>query len=144
MKRDIKRITWECEVRQTNKHETTLSPDLLQLLSVPEQAWFEIDIDFIKSLPPSNGHNTIIVLVDYYKKYGHFIVLGHPLTAQKVAQLFMSEVFKLHGLSKNIVPDQDPLFLSSFQKSLSKLNSQLQLFLPPPNQMGKHRYSINV
>lgn len=78
-------------------------------------------MDFIEGLLSSNDHNTIVVLVDRYQKYDHCMVLGHPFIAQQVAQVFMNEVFKLHGVLKNIVSDRDPLFLNSFWKSFFTL-----------------------
>lgn len=116
-----KKVTWECETWQANKHETTLTPELLQPSAILVQAWSEIAINFIESLSLSNGHNTIKVVVDRYTKYGHFMALGHPFTTRKVAQVFVNGVFKLHGVSKNIVSDHDSLFLSSFWKTFFTL-----------------------
>lgn len=47
--------------------------------------------------------------------------LSHPYTAAGVTQIFLNEIFKLHGLPKVIVSNQEPIFLSSFWKSLFEL-----------------------
>jgi hypothetical protein len=64
-------------------------------------------MDFIEGLPQSNRHNALLVVVDKFTKYGHFLPLTHPFTALTVAQLFMDNVYKLHGLPKAIISDRD-------------------------------------
>lgn len=49
------------------------------------------------------------------------ITLSHPYTAQTVAQLFLDNVFKLHGMPTIIVGDRDSLFLNTFWQELFKL-----------------------
>lgn len=53
-------------------------------------------------------------------KYGHFIALKHPYTAKDIADLFLKEVHRLHGLPKTIVIDRDPIFTSQFWQQLFK------------------------
>ncbi|GKB00087.1 putative mitochondrial protein [Tanacetum coccineum] len=60
------------------------------------------------------------VVVDRQSKYAHFLPLAHPYTASQVAQLFLDNVYKLHGLPKTIVSDRDKVFMSLFWQSLFK------------------------
>lgn len=60
-------------------------------------------MDFIEGLPVSGAVNDILVVVDKFSKFAHFIPLKHPFTAAVVAKLFMDTVFRLHGLPKTIV-----------------------------------------
>ncbi|KAK9740040.1 hypothetical protein RND81_03G006800 [Saponaria officinalis] len=53
-------------------------------------------MDFIEGLPKSQGKDTIFVVVDRLSKYAHFMLLSHPYTAEKVAQVFFDQVFRLH------------------------------------------------
>lgn len=71
-------------------------------------------MDFIDGLPKSHGHEIISVVVDRISKYGHFIPLKYPYTAQSIAKVFMDVVFKLHRPPKSIVSDRDVVFMSSF------------------------------
>lgn len=57
-----------------------------------------VTLDFIEGLPRYAGYNCILVVVDKFSKYSHFLALSHPFTALQVAQLFMNNIFKLHGL----------------------------------------------
>lgn len=47
--------------------------------------------------------------------------LTHPYIVLTVVMVFMDNVFKLHGLPKTIVSDQDPMFTSNFWKELFRL-----------------------
>ncbi|GJR78670.1 transposon ty3-G gag-pol polyprotein [Tanacetum coccineum] len=61
----------------------------------------------VYSLPNSQGKTGILVVVDRLSKYAHFIALSHPYTAKSIAQLFLDNIYKLHGLPTSIVSDRD-------------------------------------
>ena len=61
------------------------------------------------------------MIIDKFSIYGHFIPLSHPYTALSVAQLFLSNIYKLHGLPTMIISDRDRIFTSSLWKELFRL-----------------------
>ena len=69
-------------------------------------------MDFISSLPRSIGYDSILVVVDVDRmsKYNHFLLLKHPYTAWNIAEFFVKEVVRLHGIPKSILRNWD-LFL---------------------------------
>ena len=71
-------------------------------------------MDFIEGLPKSEGRDTIMVIVDCFTKYGHFITLAHPFTAQDVAKFFLDHIYKIHELLATILTDKDKVFTSLF------------------------------
>jgi hypothetical protein len=69
-----------CSTCQKNKSENIPYPGLLQPLPILEMAWQHVTMDFIVALLKSEGHDTIMVVVDKLTKYAHFISLSHPFT----------------------------------------------------------------
>ena len=85
-------------------------------------------MDFVEGLPLSNNFNAIMVVVDRFTKYAHFIPLKHPFSAAQIAKVVLDNIVKLHGLPTTIVTDRDKIFVSTFWKELFKLyDIQLQL-----------------
>nr|GEV89579.1 reverse transcriptase [Tanacetum cinerariifolium] len=87
---------------------------LLQPLPIPNGIFSDVSMDFIGGLPKVKGKDTIFVVVDRLTKYAHFVLLGHPFLAEDVAQVFIDNIYKLHGCLNSIISDRDPVFLSSF------------------------------
>ena len=83
--------------------------------------WYDISLDFIKGLPKSEGKKVILVVVDRLSKYAHFLALSHSFSALSVAQIFVNNIYKLHGVPNSIVFDRDKIFISSFWNELFKL-----------------------
>lgn len=84
------------------------------LFPVPSKPWTDISIDFIEGMSTSNHENFILVVVNRFSKYAHFIALYHPFTAQEVVTIYFSQMHKLHGLPESIINDKDSLFFSHF------------------------------
>jgi transposase InsO family protein len=81
-------------------------------------AWQSISMDFIDGLPPSGGKNCIMVIVDRFSKYAHFLPLAHPFSPLQVTKMFASQIYRLHGLSLSIVSDHDKVFTSQLWQEL--------------------------
>ena len=128
MKQDVCTFVVECDVCQCNKGEIVKSLGTLQLLPIPPSILRDISMDFITSLPKSENKSVAMVVVDRLSKYSHFCALQHPFTTSMVDQLFMDQVFKLHGMPHFIAFDRDPTFTSNFWQELFKLQgTQLHL-----------------
>lgn len=121
MAKEIQHYVRNCVTCQKSKPDLAASPGLLQPLPIPNRIWDEISMDFIEGLPSSHGKQVIFVVVDRLSKYAHFIALSHPYTALDVAQAFLDNIFKLHGMPSTIVSDRDPVFLSSVWTDLFTL-----------------------
>jgi hypothetical protein len=111
-----------CPICQQAKPERLRYPSLLQPLQTPTAAWQVISLDFVEGLPQSHGYNCILVVVDLFSKYSHFVALKHPFTALSVAKLFMIHIYQLHGLPTAMVSDRDHIFTSQLWRELFRLS----------------------
>ncbi|MDV3187742.1 MAG: hypothetical protein Q8836_02500 [Sweet potato little leaf phytoplasma] len=86
-------------------------------------------MDFITGLPrTAKGYTVIWVIIDRFTKSAHFLHGKPTYTVENWAQLYMTEIVKLHGVSVSIVSDRDPRFTSNFWRSLQRaLGTQLPL-----------------
>ena len=67
------------------------------------------------------------VIVDRLTKLAHFILLRVRCSLEKLAQLYVQEIVRLHGVPTEITSDRDPLFVSHFWQSLHEaLGTKLQ------------------
>jgi hypothetical protein len=80
-------------------------------------------MDFVDGLPQSSSVNCILVAVDRFTKYNHFLPMRHPYTTQFVAKLLLNQVYELHGLPLLIVTDHDRIFSSQFWSTQFELAS---------------------
>jgi hypothetical protein len=89
-------------------------------------------MDFITGLPTSTKKNdAIMVVVDKLSKSTHFILVKSTCKAIDIANVFLKEIFKLHGMPKEIVSDRDTKFTSNFWKSIMVgLETKFCLALP--------------
>lgn len=121
LKADIYRYVTSCKVCQECKHDNTKPSGLLNPFPIPSETWQHISMDFVEGLPKSQGYSVLWVIVDRLSKYAHFIPLKHPYTANSLAQVFMQEIYRLHGMPKTMVSDRDPIFTSNLWKEIFNL-----------------------
>jgi hypothetical protein len=122
MKQDVAAYVTKCQVCQQAKPKHSKLPDLLQPLHVPTEAWKIVSMDFIEGLRKSNHFYTILIVMDKFTKYAHFIPLSHPYTAMSIAHLYFTHIYKLHDLPQTIIFDRDRLFTSNFWQELFRLS----------------------
>lgn len=83
-------------------------------LPIPDRPWSVIGVDFIVKLPLSKGFDSIMVIVDHFSKCAHFVPANETWNADRLAEAFVAQVFRLHGLPETIVSDRGTTFMSQF------------------------------
>lgn len=93
----------------------------LLFLPVPHCPWSYLGMDFIRDLPPSDGHTYVLVVVDRFSKAWCLVPLKGLPTAMETAEILFNHVFCNFGLPKDIVSDRGPQFISSVRRSFFAL-----------------------
>ncbi|KAG8490789.1 hypothetical protein CXB51_014001 [Gossypium anomalum] len=97
MKRDISDFVSKCLVCQQVKAEHQVPSGLLQPIMIPEWKWDRITMDFVSGLPLSSSKkDTIWVIGDRLTKSAHFISVRMDYSLDKLAELYISQIVKLH------------------------------------------------
>ena len=68
--------------------------------------------------PKLQGYDSIWVIVDRVTKSAHFLHVKVNYPLYKLAELYIQEIVRLHGVLSSIVFDRDPKFTSHFWESL--------------------------
>ncbi|KAF8761052.1 hypothetical protein RHS01_00624 [Rhizoctonia solani] len=117
MKSSAKEWVECCPTCQANRraHAPAIA---LKPLEVPPFPFHTISYDFITGFPKSNGYDAVLVVIDSFSKFGHFIPTTKKVTAKGLADLFITHVWKLHGLPIKTVSDRGTTFTGKFLRAL--------------------------
>ncbi|GKU99598.1 hypothetical protein SLEP1_g12422 [Rubroshorea leprosula] len=98
MKREIARFVSQCLTCQKVKAEHQRLLGKLQPLPIPQWKWENITMDFVTGLPRTvKGNDSIWVIVDRLTKLAHFLPYRTGTSIEKLANMYMEEIVKLHG-----------------------------------------------
>lgn len=110
MVRDVKEFIGRCQTCQQVKVPSTKPHGLLQPLPIPRAIWEEVGMDFVTGLPKVAGYSVIVVVVDRLSKYCHLGAISAGYTAVTIAEYFIKQIVRLHGVPKTITSDRDKIF----------------------------------
>ena len=84
---------------------------------------------FVVGLPRSQaGHDGIWVIVDRLTKTSHFLPFKTRWFVNRLAELFISEIVRIHSVPVSIVSDRDPQFTSRFWSNFQEaLGTELHM-----------------
>ena len=78
-------------------------------------------MDFIVGLPVIGGkHDLVLVVVDQLTKSGHFLPVRTDYSLDKLVELYIREIVRLHGIPISIILDRGPRFTSRFWGKLQE------------------------
>jgi len=122
LSKDVTKFCTTCGTCQAVKPSTQRPAGLLHPLPIPSRPWESIGMDFIGPLPPSpEGYNFIWVVIDRLTSMVHLMALKTSVTATEVAERYLRDVVRLHGVASSIVSDRDPRFTSAFWAEIHRL-----------------------
>ena len=76
-------------------------------------------MNFITGLPQTQpGHDSIWVILDLLTKSAYFVPVNTRYLAGKYAELYVSQIVRLHGVLRTIISDRGPQFIAHFWEHL--------------------------
>jgi len=94
---------------------------MLTQLDILVWKWDSISMDFVTHLPRSlRKHDSIWVIVDRLTKTAHFLPIDLRISMEKLVQIYISEIVRLHGVPSSIVSEKDPKFTFRFWQTLQE------------------------
>ena len=84
----------------------------------PELPWESILLDIIGPLPKSNGFNAILSVIDWFSKMIHLIPMTTELSTKGLINIYLKQIWKLHGIPKKTTSNRGPQFTSELMKEL--------------------------
>jgi len=147
MRTTIKRYIQNCYVYCRSKASRDQINELLKSLSISEQRWQDISLNFIIDLLKSDESNAILTVIDRLSKERHYILCwsdDKETFVEQTVKLLLIWVFRTHELSRSIVFDRDSQFISIVWKSLClRLNIKMKLFIDYHSQINDQTKRAN-
>ena len=119
MKKYVSDFVTKCMVCQRVKTKHQVPLGFLQSIRIPEWKLDQITMDFMVGLPLiGRKHDSVWVVVDRLTKSAHFLPVRTNYSLDKLAELYIEEIVRLHGILVSIISDRDPRFTSRFWEAL--------------------------
>ena len=121
MKKDVAQFVFWCLTCQQVKAKHQAPTGILQSIAIPVWKWERITMDFLLGLPRAPKKNDAVwVIIDRLTKSAYFLPIRWDIILKQLAEKYISEILRLHGMPASIVSDRDPRFTSRFWESLQK------------------------
>jgi RNase H-like domain found in reverse transcriptase/Reverse transcriptase (RNA-dependent DNA polymerase)/Integrase zinc binding domain/Chromo (CHRromatin Organisation MOdifier) domain/Retroviral aspartyl protease/Zinc knuckle len=120
VQRDVELYVKSCPSCARNKSSTQAPAGFLHPMPIPRDRFTEMALDFVGTLAPSRGFDTILVMTDRLTDYVKFEPTHSTATAADIADLVYRSWYRQFGLPKAMTSDRDKLFTSHFWKELHK------------------------
>jgi len=114
----VRSYVTSCDACQRNKPSQQAPMGLSMPLPIPTRPWQQVSMDLITQLPRSrSGKDAIVVFVCKLTKMVHYVATTTNVTAPELADIFLREVIRLHGVPESILSDRDPRFTANFWRA---------------------------
>ena len=120
MQRFVDQYVQNCHTCTRTKAPRHAKYGVLRPLPVPQHRWKDITMDFVVGLPLVNGYDSVCVSVDRLTKERHLTACHSTITSEGLADLFIHNIFRLHGLPDSVTSDWGPQFIRAAWKQVCK------------------------
>ena len=109
-----------CQQNKMNTHPTV--PPLSPIPSEQTLPFKQISYDLITGLPPSNGFDALLVVVDHGLSKGVILCpTKKTLTTNGIAAIIFRKLYACFGLFNKVISDHGPQFAANFAKELGRI-----------------------
>ena len=116
----VRRYVKACAKCQRTKAPRRKPFGLLAPLPIPDRPFASVSMDYIVKLPESDGHDSILVMVDRLTKMAIFVPCREDISAVQLSTYFLDHVVAHHGVPREVVSDRGPHFRSKFWTAFQK------------------------
>jgi len=119
----IQQYIRNCHACQRSKASQDDTNDLLQPLSISQQRWQDIAMNFITELLLSENYNVICMIICHLFKERHYVFChwrDNDISIEETVWIMLWNVYWLHDLLSSIVSNRDFQFISIMWQSLCK------------------------
>ena len=75
-------------------------------------------MDFVTDIPPTQGYNSMFVVIDCFSKAMIIAPCQKDITAEQTSKLYLGQVWQRTGLLQQVISDCGPQFTSQVIKEL--------------------------
>ena len=112
---EIKGFVLSYEIWQQENSIHRLLAGLLETLTLPEQKWVDVRLDFIMGFPKlAKDYDGILTILDRATKMVHLMAVNQTIIEVEIALVYWNAIGKLHKIPLSLVSDRDPRFVSRF------------------------------
>ena len=88
--------------------------------------------------------DAIVVIVDRFTKIIRLKAITINISSERITKIYRDDIWKLHGISRKILSDRGPQFVSKFMEELTKtLETKRQLLMAYHPQTDSQTKRIN-
>jgi hypothetical protein len=121
MTADINKYVKGCRKCQQTKIFPEKPQGELHPNEIPSKPFQIVSVDFLTDLPPSQGYDSIMIVVDRFSKRIYTTPCNKTINSEGTARLFKDVVWRYEGLPETVISDRGPQFVSEFTRELYKL-----------------------
>ncbi len=135
-----------CQQMKANTHPT-VAP-LMPIKSNAKRNFSQVTMDFITDLPPSDGFDSIFIVVDQGLTKGVILMpCNKTITAEQTTDLYFKNVFVNHGLPDVMISNRGPQFASHVFEGIMKackIKHKMSTAFHPQTDGQTERYNAEL
>ncbi len=122
MRQDVVQYVASCHACQCGKQYTARSSGIPTPVERPDGRWQVVSLDIVSVAKSSTGQDAVVVFTDLFSKQIYCCAVTlKGTTAETVAELFLTHVYRTQGMPKILLSDKDSKFTSLFWERLFQL-----------------------